>query len=82
MLTGIESILTHEKPDVILVCGDANTNMAGALAARKIHIKVGHVEAGLRSFDWRMPEEHNRVIIDHISDYLFAPTDLSRQNLC
>jgi len=81
MLTGLENILLQEKPDVLLVCGDANTNMAGALAARKIHIKVGHVEAGLRSYDWRMPEEHNRVIIDHISDYLFAPTDLSCQNL-
>jgi UDP-N-acetylglucosamine 2-epimerase (non-hydrolysing) len=81
MLTGLEKIFLQEKPDILLVCGDANTNMAGALAARKIHIKVGHVEAGLRSFDWRMPEEHNRVIIDHISDYLFAPTDLSRQNL-
>ena len=74
MLTGIENILMKEKPEVLLVCGDANTNMAGALAARKIHIKVGHVEAGLRSFDWRMPEEHNRRLTDHISAYLFAPT--------
>ena len=81
MLTGLEDILLKEKPDVLLVCGDANTNMAGALAARKIHIKVGHVEAGLRSFDWLMPEEHNRVIIDHISDYLFAPTELSKRHL-
>ena len=57
------------------------TNMAGALAARKIHVQVGHVEAGLRSCDWRMPEEHNRVIIDHISEYLFAPTQLAKRNL-
>ncbi|WP_373031385.1 non-hydrolyzing UDP-N-acetylglucosamine 2-epimerase [Sulfurovum sp.] len=81
MLVKIEEILLEQKPDVLLVCGDANTNLAGALAARKIHVKVGHVEAGLRSFDWRMPEEHNRIIIDHISEYLFAPTSLSREHL-
>ncbi len=81
MLPAIEKILMDEKVDVILVCGDANTNFAGALAARKIHVKVGHVEAGLRSFDWRMPEEHNRVMIDHISDYLFAPTERSKTYL-
>jgi UDP-N-acetylglucosamine 2-epimerase (non-hydrolysing) len=81
MLKKIESILIKDKPHVLLVCGDANTNLAGALAARKLHIKIGHVESGLRSRDWRMPEEHNRVIIDHISDYLFAPTFQSVQNL-
>jgi UDP-N-acetylglucosamine 2-epimerase (non-hydrolysing) len=81
MLTGIEEVLLKERPDILLVCGDANTNMAGALAARKIHVRVGHVEAGLRSYDWRMPEEHNRVIIDHISEYLFAPTQLAKRNL-
>jgi len=81
MLTNIEEVLMKEEPDVLLVCGDANTNLAGALAARKLHVKVGHVEAGLRSFDWRMPEEHNRVMIDHISEYLFAPTDLSKKHL-
>lgn len=81
MLTAIEEVLMKEKPSILLVCGDANTNLAGALAARKIHVKVGHVESGLRSFDWRMPEEHNRVIIDHISEYLFAPTHQARQYL-
>ena len=81
MLKGIESILINTKPRIILVCGDANFNLAGALAARKLHIDVAHVESGLRSNDWRMPEEHNRVIIDHISDYLFAPTELAKNNL-
>jgi UDP-N-acetylglucosamine 2-epimerase (non-hydrolysing) len=74
MLVNIEKILLEDRPEILLVCGDANTNLAGALAARKIHVKVGHVESGLRSYDWRMPEEHNRIIIDHISEYLFAPT--------
>lgn len=82
MLVEIEKILQEDRPEVLLVCGDANTNLAGALAARKIHIKVGHVEAGLRSYDWRMPEEHNRIIIDHISEYLFAPTLEAQKNLC
>lgn len=80
MLRGIEKALLEEKPKVILVCGDANFNLAGALAGRKLQIKVGHVEAGLRSNDWRMPEEHNRVMIDHISEYLFAPTKEAKQN--
>lgn len=81
MLVGLEEIILQNKISLILVCGDANTNLAGALAARKIHVKVGHVEAGLRSRDWRMPEEHNRIIIDHISEFLFAPSEESKQNI-
>lgn len=81
MMKGIEAALLEERPRVVIVGGDANTNLAGALAARKLQLTVGHVEAGLRSGDWRMPEEHNRVMIDHISDFLFAPTEEARENL-
>jgi UDP-N-acetylglucosamine 2-epimerase (non-hydrolysing) len=81
LLIRIENVLLYEKPDIVLVEGDTNTVLGGALAEAKIHICIGHVEAGLRSYDRMMLEELNRVLTDHLSDLLLAPTEKAKKML-
>jgi UDP-N-acetylglucosamine 2-epimerase (non-hydrolysing) len=80
-INGLEYFFKKKKPSIVLVQGDTNTVLAGGIAAVKLKISVGHVEAGLRSYDLRMPEEYNRRLVDHLSDFLYAPTKLNKQIL-
>ena len=81
MIEKIEEVALKEKPDWIMVYGDTNSTLAGAIVASKLHIKLAHVEAGIRSYNMKMPEEINRILTDRVSDILFCPTDTAVKNL-
>ncbi len=81
MIEKIEEVALKEKPDWMMVYGDTNSTLAGAIVSSKLHIKLAHIEAGLRSFNMRMPEEVNRILTDRVSDILFCPTDIAMKNL-
>jgi len=81
MMVKLEKSLSKIDAKMLLIQGDTNTMLASALTGVKLSLKVGHIEAGLRSYDWRMPEEHNRRMVDHVSDMLFAPTERAKKNL-
>ena len=81
MIEKIEAVILEERPNWLLVYGDTDSTLAGAIAASKLHVPIAHVESGLRSFNRKMPEEINRIIVDHISELLFTPTDLATRNL-
>lgn len=81
IISSVHDILLETKPDTVMVHGDTNTALAGAISGLKTGIPINHVESGLQSYDWKMPEEHNRISIDHISEFLFTPTKYTKKIL-